>query len=266
MDAAIGAAPPKLKEHIMNTHLGFTPSSKHSTSRVTMTTFSMFTKTLLSSAALMLASSVASASGHAPARLPNGTVLFQGSNGFPIMMNPGSARQEASHQHQLKLPRGSDAEDDIASDPLAPFISWAGIPTPQPALGYQFTSGKTEIVKEINIALAGVDAQTYGYSAEVDLYTDDNGVPGTKIDGADVTAAETSFGPCCALTAVKLRGKQMLNAGTPYWVIVAPDKDSYVVWQIESTDFVDSQTIATNDGSGWVTSTSQWYVPAVEVK
>jgi hypothetical protein len=253
-EEAIGATPSHSKEQIM--------------SRKSEFQFFPLKTTVLACVALAFAGSAAVASDNGPVRLPNGAIVLQGKNGFPMVMNPDGAGKAPVQGLHLKTPGDAGGEQtNLSRDPFAPFVSWYAFSLIEgDSFAYKFIAGKTGRVKEIEIGLAAVDAQDYGYSAEVDLYTDDNGVPGSKIDGSDVMAAETSLGPCCALTTAKLGSRPMLTSGTAYWAIVAPDANSYVAWQLEDTDFVDTQTIAGNNGSGWEESTSQWYVPAMEVK
>jgi hypothetical protein len=89
---------------------------------------------------------------------------------------------------------------------------------------------------------------------ELELYADDNGLPGQELWSGDATIAVNEVG-CCALTTAKIKGGIALTAGTQYWVGVstlANGPDTMAIWNFNVTDQVDAESLAENQGSGWV--------------
>ncbi|HEX3431596.1 MAG TPA: choice-of-anchor R domain-containing protein [Rhizomicrobium sp.] len=228
----------------------------------------MLKKALLSSAALALASTVASAAGiHAPAHLPNGAIAVTNSHGIPMGMMLGAQKNAPTH---VVMPSATSAiATNWSKSKNAPFISWysyfvyessTGSYGEEPAV--QFTPAASATTSSVSLGLA-VESSSTPSSGRVSIYTDAGGVPGTEIAGKNVTATE-SWGPCCFPLKAKVAAS--LTAGTPYWVVTKADNSNYLVWALQDGDFVNAATYAINFGSGWASYSSPWESPDYEVK
>jgi len=128
--------------------------------------------------------------------------------------------------------------------------------------------------KSISIGLTADYASYYGYSADLGVWSDASGIPGSEIAGGQVTAQTTSA--CCVPTVSSLGKGVKLAAGTPYWVVLSPDAGgtTLVLWDVQDSDYVDPDTLdynfyeSTSGGysysSGWESETTQ-YGPSVKL-
>jgi hypothetical protein len=220
----------------------------------------MIKQALLSSAALVLASTVAFAG---TAHAPKGMIVTKSLHGKPIMgmISNHKAIRVVHGQHQ-PLPAGFGNLSDM---PNAPFISWysyyvygananSGYPF---QIATPFTAPAKQRVTGVDVGLAAYYAGLYGYTGNVSIYDDAGGVPGEQMGKAGkITAAETTWGPCCNLTHAAVK-KVKIKSGKQYWVVVQADDDSFMVWGLQDSDFVNPITVAFNfSGSGWTAETT----------
>jgi hypothetical protein len=113
------------------------------------------------------------------------------------------------------------------------------------SVALQFTPGSDMDAKEID---AGVGWAAGTNAVNLAIYDDAGGVPGKQLDAGQATGLGT-FGDCCTMAVAKV--KASLKGGTPYWVVVSADGDTWDAWAFNSTDEIDQVTAAYNDGTGW---------------
>ncbi|HEY4112448.1 MAG TPA: choice-of-anchor R domain-containing protein, partial [Rhizomicrobium sp.] len=200
----------------------------------------MIKQALLSSAALVLASSVAFAG---PAHPLKGVTVTKSLHGHPIMGMITNHKASARGHGIGKLASGYGNFSDM---PNAPFISWysyyvygssvIGEPF-QIAVG--FTAPSTGKVSAVDVGLSAYYAGFYGYTGSVAVYDDAGGIPGNNMakKATPVTAAATSWGPCCYITQAPMK-KVKLKAGKQYWIVVQADPSSFMLWSLQDSDFV----------------------------
>jgi hypothetical protein len=224
----------------------------------------MIKQALLSSAALVLASTVAFAG---PAHTPKGMIVTKSLHGKPVMGM--IANHKATHPGHAS--RGAGSGFGLLSDmPNATFISWYSYFVPGSTanggspfqIATSFTAPATQKVTAVDIGIAAYYAGFYGYTGDVAIYDDAGGLPGSIMGKkGKFTAAETSWGPCCNLTQGTVK-KVKIKAGKQYWVVVEADSDSFMVWGLQDADFVNPHVAAFNEvGTGWFTSTSASQAP-----
>jgi hypothetical protein len=163
----------------------------------------------------------------------DGLTILIAPNHQPV--EPGSPTYLAAPVH--KLVPGNGLVGNLSKDPNATYISWYGaslggqyVPL---AAAQMFTAPSSKTIHRIDVwlALAGGSG-----NAEVAIYSDAGGVPGTMLGGHDVAPAG-QVGSCWALTHAKV--KVPVAAGQPYWVAVTPDSGANVVWWFQDFDFVE---------------------------
>lgn len=119
------------------------------------------------------------------------------------------------------------------------------------ALAVAFTPTTTKTLAAIQVGVGYVEGTN---AIAVSLFSDAGGLPGTSLASLNVANLPT-FGSCCALATASSSGGVTLTAGTQYWVVVStPVKNTYAAWNFNTTDEVDEQTLAVNEGSGWLPS------------
>jgi hypothetical protein len=124
-----------------------------------------------------------------------------------------------------------------------------------------FTPAADANVSEIDVSLGRQSSGSAGI--ELGLYTDANGVPGTKIKSYHVSQLP-QYGQCCGVSTALVKGSGIpVKAGTQYWVVVsttAKDTDIYA-WAFNSTDMraqlaayrcTGSSTYCGNNSGVWV--------------
>ncbi len=113
------------------------------------------------------------------------------------------------------------------------------------SVALQFTPASDMTAKEID---AGVGWAAGTNAVNLAIYDDAGGVPGKMLDGGQATGLGI-FGDCCTMAVAHVRAK--LTGGTPYWVVVSADGDSWDAWAFNSTDEIDIVNAAYSSGSGW---------------
>jgi len=215
----------------------------------------MIRKALFALAALALGSSAALA-------LPNGVVVSK--DGRTVTVPHGVA----SYVHPgMHVPKGGKMLfSNIGYDyPKGLYFCCYGgtISGPTSALGFSnwigvaFTPANTGKITEIELGVGYVEGTA---TANIGIWSDSGGVPGTEIKGADEALTQT-YGGCC--TTVTFKHKVAVTGGTQYWVVVSTDSnnsDLFGAWNFNSTDEVDGLTTSEDyNGEGWGTAGS--YVP-----
>ena len=112
-----------------------------------------------------------------------------------------------------------------------------------------FTAGQTETVKSISVALRYVSGTN---SATVNLYADDNGLPGAVL--ASGTAA--NIGEFTKVTKVSIP-RTRIAYGTPYWIGISASGTTFMAWTASSQS--GKYIIALDeDEGGWTTYDSSY--------
>jgi len=109
----------------------------------------------------------------------------------------------------------------------------------------------------------------YGYganAAQLAIYSDASGLPGTKIRNKNLTNLD-DFGGCCKLAVWNLTTPLPVTKGTTYWIVgttATPSMDSVSVWDWVYNGF--SGTIAFQlDDTGWFLFNSGYPLSAFAV-
>lgn len=230
-------------------------------------------RALLSVAALAATVSVVQAASHLSVPMPKDALLVQGDHGVPLVLSLHH-RPPAAGQPNHYLPKRGIVAGNLSDEPNATYVSWYGylvcsadVCGQTIRIAAAFTPKSSTQVSGIDVGLmAATSSPDYGYVAKVALYSDSGGVPGKRIDGQDVTAAEATPNACCLTTHAKLKSNPKLKAGTQYWVVVTPDPNAYMVWAYEDLDFITPETFATDGGGGWTSAAGPWEVPSFQVE
>lgn len=135
--------------------------------------------------------------------------------------------------------------------PNFPFQVWEAMP---------FTPTANATITKIEVSAGRQGSGNSGF--ELDLYADNNGVPGNQIASAHVSNLPI-YGQCCAVASVSDPAGLAVTAGTQYWVAVttnANDPDIYA-WAFNSTNMTatlaaewceGSSTYCGNNSGKWI--------------
>lgn len=115
------------------------------------------------------------------------------------------------------------------------------------SVALQFTPDADVKAKEIDAGVGWVNGTN---SVTLSLYKDNGGQPGDLIASAPATGLG-SFGDCCTMATASI--KASLKGGTPYWVGVSAEGNTWAAWAFNSTDQIDVLNGAYSSGSGWST-------------
>jgi len=97
---------------------------------------------------------------------------------------------------------------------------------------------------------AGVGYVTGTNAAELAIYSDAGGVPGTMLWSGDVSDLP-AFGSTSTATVTAKVKKVKLSANTPIWVAVQTDANSSDTWDAWNESETTDAPLAQNDGAGW---------------
>lgn len=201
----------------------------------------MIKRVLVALAALAFAGSAASAAG------VNGATLSKDKRTTSVAVGSG-------HFSPTALPHKETAFSNVGTKyPKGLYFCCYGntISGPDSIVGaaysvaLQFTPASDMTAKEID---AGVGWAAGTNAVNLAIYDDAGGLPGNMLDGGQATGLGI-FGDCCTMAVANVRAK--LTGGTPYWVVVSADGDTWDAWAFNSTDEIDIVTAAYNGGSGW---------------
>jgi hypothetical protein len=92
---------------------------------------------------------------------------------------------------------------------------------------------------------------TDGANFDVSLDSDNSGAPGSLIEqiGSGLTATATSF-PGSLVTANSIATPITLTAGTPYWLVLTPEANTFITWAGGGSSAPPSAT-SIDGGSTW---------------
>jgi hypothetical protein len=225
----------------------------------------MFKRVLLTSAAVVLAGTAAIAA-------PSGVILKRLDNGGLLGINL-NAMHSMPNRAPLHTPSKPDFSNLDLTYPNGTYIPWeayilcgASTPTCNNGPASQWAMGFSGATKAAGIDVA-LELVSGTGGVTIALYNDSGfGYPGTAIASTvqHVTVSQSwgTMGPTVNTTFSPVK----LNASNTYWVVVTPDTDSGIAWDLEDTDFVSSYLVAIQSGTGsWGTGEFSGFVPAAEV-
>jgi hypothetical protein len=223
---------------------------------------------LLASGAVLCASAALAASVSLNiTHMPNGAILA-------TRVDIGQQQKQAERIH---TPQGTDFDNFDTKYAKAPYTPWNGYflcgaseasncggNSNQMAMAFTALPTGSQYAKGLQLALSVVSGSG---GATVALYNDGGGIPGTVVSGSsEHVAASTPFGTLGPILHATYQHHVPLANSTQYWVVVTPDSDSAVAWDIEDTDYTDTFLAAAQAGSGaWENSSLSPYVPAFDV-
>jgi hypothetical protein len=229
----------------------------------------MISRTLLLALAAMLGASTALAapSGFNITRMPNGAILA----------TRISLAQQQKQPQRIRTPSGTDFDNFDTQYVNAPYTPWNGYflcgasdadncggNSNQLAMAFTTRPTGSQYAKGLDLALSVLSGSG---GATVAIYNDDGGVPGTALSAtSEHVTASTAFGTLGPILQTAYTHNVKLANSTQYWVVVTPDSDSAVAWDIEDTDYTDFYLAAAQTGTGaWEDSYLSAYVPAFDV-
>jgi hypothetical protein len=209
---------------------------------------------------LLLLAFACSTAASAAVAAPAGVSLSQDKR-LVIVTHPGTMKFTPPLAHRPKTPAIYSTLG--TAYPKGPYWAFEGytISGPTSPIGEQiwiaaaFTPSATATVSEIDAAVGFVEGTN---GVVISLYADASGVPGKTLWTGKASSL-TTFGDCCAIAALKVKGSISVTAGTQYWVVVTTDAKetgTWAAWNETDVDQVDSTTIAVNEGSGWSASSA----------
>ncbi|HLY05645.1 MAG TPA: choice-of-anchor R domain-containing protein [Rhizomicrobium sp.] len=211
--------------------------------------------------AMVSTAAMAAPPSHSPTHLPPGVVIGTGGGGAPVAFNLEHAT--APGRGVAPAVESSAIINFFSRMRNAPYVSWSGQLVGCAFAGcYQeamaFTAPLSTTSKKVTLGLMAWSADSYTYQADVSIYSDAAGVPGTALATDTVTAAP-QFGPCCTPITAKLRVP--LTAGTQYWIVVGPHTSTdALIWADQAVDYVNQYLLASSqNGGSWTAFTSTGY-------
>ncbi|HEY3639237.1 MAG TPA: hypothetical protein VGK90_13905 [Rhizomicrobium sp.] len=218
----------------------------------------MFRKAILSSVALVLASSTAFA-------LPKNVISFD-LHGVKVSVLMGASR--GTQQAPLHVPGGPTFNDLDLKYPNGTYIPFVG-----------FTFGSSNNFGSAFTTGAGTGQKIAGFDVALELVSgtggvtvcleaDTGGVPsGTCMDGTSAYFPNGSLAPWGTLapTLNVTFPTIKLPSSTQYWIVAAADPDTDIAWNNQDTDFVNQYTFGEVFSGTWASFNGTGYVPALEV-
>ena len=104
---------------------------------------------------------------------------------------------------------------------------------------------------KLQTLVAGVGYVTGNNSAQLAIYSDASGIPGTLLWSGDVSNLPAFGSTSTATVSAKIRPKVKITANTPYWVAVQTDSNSMNTWDAWNVSNTTNAPLAQNTGSGW---------------
>jgi hypothetical protein len=217
---------------------------------------SQMSKTILFiTTALAMSGAAAMAAPTVTGHLPNGAHISREANGQIVGRIDATGRKAGQPGY---VPVNTSSVASLWSkEKNAPFIPYyatvagcfSGTSCYEDAIA--FTPAASVTSKSVTLGLMAFAPSAYTYQADVSIYSDAGGVPGTAL-ATKTVSAPTVFGTLGAPVTAKL--KVSLTAGTQYWVVVAGHSSTdLLAWGFEDADFVNAPLSAQNYGSGWNT-------------
>ncbi len=115
----------------------------------------------------------------------------------------------------------------------------------------EFSPTASGSVGEIDIAVGYVEGANSFYVA---LYTNNSGIPGSKLGEWDNLSSSTNFGSCCGTVDITGISGVNVTAGTNYWLVVGPMSTSSTTWEAWnfSNSALGNDDYSTDGGNTWV--------------
>ena len=233
----------------------------------------MIRQVLLVTTALAAATTVALAGApKLPAHSPPGTIAMHDAHGNAMVFGAGAVHSggKVTEPPSNTLP----IFNLMSKMKLAPYLPWDAYITGCFSGGsfcyyqaQQFTPAASVTTKQVKLGLAAyITGGSYTYKADVSIYTDSAGLPGTALATKTVTAGNAFFGACCAINKVKMAVS--LTGGVPYWVVVGPSAGTdSTVWLLQDADEVNAtlKAYTYTGASGWYSYSTNWFRQGMEV-
>lgn len=110
-----------------------------------------------------------------------------------------------------------------------------------------FTPGTSKSVTSITVGLGYVSGTN---GATVALASDNSGLPGTTLASGTVSGMGT-FGTCCTTVKASIASTS-LTKGTQYWIVISATGTTWTAWNDSTIDQEDSSTVAYDyNNTGW---------------
>jgi hypothetical protein len=120
------------------------------------------------------------------------------------------------------------------------------------AQGDTFTSGVTESLQSLTIALSCFGPNACPDNFFVQLNANSAGAPGAALESFSVTGASLGLlGNNNAPLVLNSVLHPLLGAGTEYWVSVRSDLNDSIGWNLNTTGDISSEAISTDGGVNW---------------
>jgi hypothetical protein len=103
---------------------------------------------------------------------------------------------------------------------------------------------------KVKHVVAGVGYVTGNNAAELAIYRDASGVPGTMVWSADVSSLPVFGSTSTATVKARVTGVR-IKANKPFWVAVQTDSNSSNTWDAWNDSNTTNAPLAQNSGSGW---------------
>jgi hypothetical protein len=218
----------------------------------------MFRTAILSSVALMLAGSAASAS-------PGNVITFD-VHGVKVSILTDVARGQ--QQPRVRVPGAVEFNNLNLKYPNATFIPWQAFVFGDAndfAAAFTTSTDSSQRLGGYNVALQLV---TGPGGVTVCLEDDNSGVPsGNCVAGTSAYFSNAAL-PLWGFLSPTLNvtfPTQHLAPSTQYWVVATPDPDTLIAWDNEDTDFVNPYTFGQEFNGAWSSFNGVSYVPALEI-
>jgi hypothetical protein len=111
----------------------------------------------------------------------------------------------------------------------------------------QITPTVTAKVKHV---VAGVGYVNGNNAAELAIYKDASGVPGTMVWSGDVSSLPAFGSTSTGTVQAKVKGVR-IKANKPFWVAIQTDSNSSNTWDAWNLSNTTNAPLAENTGSGW---------------
>ncbi len=219
----------------------------------------MFKQALLTSVVVIFAGSAAFAGSPSPIPKTNEAIVFRNSGGPFMVMRHQSLAQAPGQPLYFKSKHAFAG--NFSDEPNALYVPFVSYLVENNQVGVSFVASKTKKLKGIDLSLQIWEGSG---QADVAIFSDVDGLPGKRLDGAAVTPFTAQA--CCALLHADVNVK--VKSGQQYWVVVTPDHGLGALWQEQDSDFVSEKTDAVNTGGGWQLDGSggTLFLPAFQVE
>lgn len=154
--------------------------------------------------------------------------------------------------HAHALPGGTVIFDSIGTGGYICCSGWT-ISGPSSPIGEQIWSAiqiTPTVSGKVTKIVVGVGYVTGSNSAELAIYSDASGIPGTERWSGDVSNLAVFGSTSTTTVKAKVTGAK-IKANKPFWVAVQTDSNSSDTWDAWNQSNTTDAPLAQNTGSGW---------------